>query len=358
MIRFGIVGAGWRSHFYLRVARACPDRFQVAGVVVRDTDKARGLVEKYGVTLYESIGELIESAKPAYVVTSLPWDVNPSLVKELAGLGVPVLSETPPASTLEELIDMWEVARQGARIQVAEQCWLQPHHAARLAFAHSGKIGRVTQAQVSAAHGYHGISLMRRFLGVGFENAEVTAGGFVSPIVQSPGRDGPPPKENVVESRQVVTRFDFGNRLGVLDFTDDQYFSYIRGQRLLVRGERGEIVDKSASYLLDWRTPIRVSFTRQSAGLAGNLEGNHLKGIQAGEDWLYRNPLAPGELSDDEIAVGTCLLKMAEYVDGGRPFYSLADACQDRYLDILMGQSLEQGRAVVGETQPWAEAID
>ena len=36
MYRFGIVGTGWRSLFYLRVARACPEQFEIAGVVTRE----------------------------------------------------------------------------------------------------------------------------------------------------------------------------------------------------------------------------------------------------------------------------------------------------------------------------------
>ena len=79
-----------------------------------------------------------------------------------------------------------------------------------------------------------------------------------------------------------------------------------------------------------------MTFTRHSAGVDGNLEGNYLKGIQAGGQWWYRNPLIPAELSDDEIAVAALLLRMAEYVDGGeRTPTLLAEACQDRYLDIL-----------------------
>ncbi|NOG51366.1 MAG: hypothetical protein HND48_19535 [Chloroflexi bacterium] len=33
---------------------------------------------------------------------------------------------------------------------------------------------------------------------------------------------------------------DFGEKLGVLDFVGDQYWSPIRGHRVTVRGERGE----------------------------------------------------------------------------------------------------------------------
>jgi hypothetical protein len=30
----------------------------------------------------------------------------------------------------------------------------------------------------------------------------------------------------------------------------------------------------------------------------------------AGEEWIYKNPFIPGRLTDDEIAIATCLKKM------------------------------------------------
>jgi predicted dehydrogenase len=355
MYRFGIVGTGWRSLFYLRAASACPEMFEIAGVVTRDAQRAAALAERFGTSLYTSSEELVERESPDFVVTSVPWDVNPEAVGKLVELNTPVLSETPPATTVEELEALWRLGSQGAKVQVAEQYWAQPHHAARLAFARSGKIGRVSQVQVSAAHGYHGISLLRAFLGVGFENAGITARTFTAPIVLGPNRTGPPTEEVVGDSKQTIAWLDFGDRIGVFDFAGDQYFSYIRGQRLLVRGDRGEIIDSEARYLKDFATPIRIRFQRENAGEDGNLEGNYLKGIQAGEDWIYRNPLGQVELTDDEIAVGTCLMKMGEYAAGGESFYSMAEACQDRYLDIAIQQAVDSGETVTTGSQAWAE---
>lgn len=357
MVRFGIVGSGWRVRFFLRAAQALRGQLEVAGLAARRPQRAANLASAYGFPLYRSPAELIAAQRPDFVVSSVSWSANPAIVGQLVEEGLPVLSETPPAGTVAEMHALWALQEQGARIQVAEQYWRQPHHAARLAFAHSGRLGRVSQAQVSAAHGYHGISLMRRFLGVGAELATVSARRFSSPIVRGPSRRGPPSTEKVTESNQLLAIFDFGDRLGVLDFGSDQYFSWIRGQRLLVRGERGEIIDDRAVYLQDFRTPIEVTFTRHSAGPDGNLEGNYLKGIQAGEQWWYRNPTIPAELSDDEIAVADLLLRMAEHVRGGEDAYSLAEACQDRYLDILAGQAAESGEPVRARPQPWSNAL-
>jgi len=354
MINFGIIGVGWRTEFFLRIVKACPDRFTVSGIVGRTPAKAEIMARRFDVPLYSSIEELVRIAKPAFVVTSVPPDANPGVLKLLASLGMPALSETPPAMPVEEMNELCLLVKEGAKIQVAEQYCLQPHHAARLAFAHSGKIGRVTQAQISVAHGYHGVSLIRRYLGIGFENAKITAINFKSPIIQGPGREGPPLKEEIVESEQVIAQLDFGDRLGIYDFTGSQYFANIRDPRILVRGERGEIVNDSATYLKDFLTPIRVAFTRHSAGEHGNLEGHFLKGIQAGEEWVYRNPVAPGALFDDELAMADCLLRMAEHAEGGESFYSVAEACQDRYFDMVIREALAGKRAITTSTQAWA----
>jgi hypothetical protein len=354
MIRFGIVGTGWRSEFYLRVVAACPDRFQCVGLVSRNPDRDEHPGSALGIPLYGSAEEMIDKGKPDFTVSSVTWEASPETITRLVELGQPVLSETPPGETVEELNDLYKLVKGGAKIQVAEQYHLQPHHFARIAYAQGGKLGKITQAQVSAAHGYHGISLIRRLLGVGFENAKVTGRTWTSPIVKTMARSGPDETEEIAETTQKLAMFDFGDRLGVFDFMSDQYRSHIRGQRVMVRGVRGEILQDTATYLQDHVTPISLPFLRQEAGPRGNLEGNFLKGYTIGEEWIYRNPLAPGALADDDIAVGHCMLKMADYVDGGAEFYSLAEASQDRYLDIVMEQAQESGEVVETRTQVWA----
>ncbi len=72
---------------------------------------------------------------------------------------------------------------------------------------------------------------------------------------------------------QMFAYFDFGGRLGLYNLSGGSYFSKIRVQRLLLRDERGEIVDDSAVSLADYRTPLRVTFIRHSTGSNSCLEG-------------------------------------------------------------------------------------
>ena len=248
---------------------------------------------------------------------------------------------------------LWQKLPKNARVQIAEQYPLQPLHAARLAFVASGKLGKVTEAQVSVAHGYHGTVLIRRFLGVGFEPAVIEAYDFLSSISAGRGREPGPTEEKIVPSGQVIARLQFGDKLGIYDFTGDQYFSWIRSQRLLVRGKKGEINNLDASYLSDFKTPIHVRFERQDAGQHGNLEGYHHKGYLAGEQWLYRNPHVPARLADDEIVVASCLEGMAHYLETGEDFYSLAEACQDNYLALLIDEAVKTGQPVSTARQSW-----
>ncbi|RYG23273.1 gfo/Idh/MocA family oxidoreductase, partial [bacterium] len=47
MTRFAIVGAGWRTEFFLRIAKALPDQFEVTKVLVRSDEKAKA-IESWG----------------------------------------------------------------------------------------------------------------------------------------------------------------------------------------------------------------------------------------------------------------------------------------------------------------------
>lgn len=354
---FGILGGGWRAEFYLRIAKALPEEFEVGEIWVRDEAKARDLEARWGVKATADLEGFLGRRAFSFAVLSLTRSVAGAYMERLAKLDIPVLTETPPAESLEGLLRLYErVGGLASRVQVAEQFIHQPMHAARLAVARSGLLGGVSHVQVSAGHGYHGISLIRHLLGIGFEDAEIRGEQIVSPLIQGPNRHGLPPQEVLTDSRQDLALLCFGGRTALYDFTYDQYFSRIRGHRVLIRGHRGEIEGREVRFLRDYRTPVALELRRVDAGQDGTLEGYYHEGVLCGSDWVYRNPFPGARLSDEEIAMAVCLRNMADYAHGGPSFYGLAEASQDQYLSLLMAEAIQTGRSVVSVRQPWAAA--
>jgi len=97
MTRFAIIGAGWRSEFFLRIAQECPGRFEVTSVLGRNPEKTDALGAKWSVAIAASLEDL-PATSPDFVMVSLPWATAPEMTLELSKRGVPVPSETPPAS--------------------------------------------------------------------------------------------------------------------------------------------------------------------------------------------------------------------------------------------------------------------
>ncbi|WP_250545645.1 Gfo/Idh/MocA family protein [Paenarthrobacter sp. DKR-5] len=351
---FAIVGNGWRAEFFLRVAQALPERFRVAGVVTRRAEAGEAITKRYSVPAFRSLDDVVRAGSPEFAVVSVARHAAPGLIRDVAELGLPVLTETPPAAELPELYALNRLTQYGARIQVAEQYHLQPLLAAQLRIAGSGRLGEVSLAQVSACHDYHGISLIRRLLGVGYEDAVITAKEYEFPVAAGPSRHGEAEAEATVAERQTIAQLDFGGRLGVYDWTSEQYYSLVRSRSVLVRGSRGEIRDTEVRYLQDYRTQMRHSIRRLNAGENGNLQGYYLKGLVAGDEWLYHNSFVPARLNDDELAIADLLEKMSHYAAGGPDVYSLAEASQDHYLQLMVRKAAGTGAAVRTEPQPWA----
>ena len=353
-VTFAVVGGGWRAEFYLRIAQALPERFRVGAVLVRDTAKGAVLAKRFAVPVVQTLPALA-ATHPAFVATSVGWGANPELLRELAALNLPTLSETPPAPDLPSLLALWSDLKN-APLQIAEQYPFQPLHAARLSVAAGGKIGAIRHAQVSAAHGYHGMALLRAYLQIGLEDATIRAVKVPETVAVSPGRNGDPTADGTESHNQLIAWLAFsGGAFGVFDFSGSQYFSWVRGNRVLVRGERGEIENDILRYLADVQTPIETRFMRRDTGQNGNLEGAYHAGITAGDTWAYRNPFVPARLSDDEIALATCLRRMAEYAGGGDGFYGIAEGCHDHYLGICADRAAASGDAVRTERQPWTQ---
>lgn len=341
-IRYAVIGSGWRAEFYIRIAKAVEDRFDLTGVMIRDAEKGREFGSRFGVETVTSLEELLKD-KPDFVVLAVKRGITSSYLKRLFEAGIPVLCETPPAENQEEMDRVWDdFLKYKGKIQIAEQYFLQPLYAAWYEAIRGGKLGEVQNINISALHGYHGVSMIRLFLQEGFTNCSIYGKRYRFEVTETAGREGMRfDGETFLCARDRVTlEFDDG-KAAFFDFSDPaQYHSFIRTRQLSVQGIRGEIDDLTIRYLTDKNIPVTQELNRIDLGVYNNQEWSHL-GIMLGEEFLYRSPFVNARLNDDEVAVASCLLKMGEYVETGREFYSLREALQDMYLSLKMEEAME-----------------
>jgi predicted dehydrogenase len=295
---------------------------------------------------------LDECPTPDFVVTAVPWAVTPSLVEELVERRIRVLAETPPAPDLDGLRRLWHRVGATGLVQIAEQYTRMPPHAARLALVRSGAIGDPTRADVSSTHQYHAISLIRTFLGVGRGPVEVRATRTTAPLADPLTRAGWNDPVEIKPATTTIATLQFGDGLGVYDFTDNQWHNQLLMRRLLVRGTTGELRDDEVVRLVADRTIVRTPIVRRQTGYDLDLDGFDTDHITFGSDVLYRNPYQGQRWNDEEIAIATLLEDTAAWVGGGPEPYPLADGIHDHRVALAIDEAVQGGTAQVID-EPW-----
>jgi predicted dehydrogenase len=354
---FAVVGTGWRASVFLRMAYLMPDRFRVSGVVGR-REESRQLVEQtWDVPSHATLDDLLRAGRPDFVILSVPWPVTPELVRQLVEEGVPVLAETPPAPDLDGLHALWGAVGRADLVQVAEQYFLMPLHAARLAIVRDGLIGTPSSVLVSSTHLYHAVSLMRLFLEVDVgATTRVSAQTFASALVDPITPEGWTHDRAEKKAETVLAALDFGDgRMGRYDFTDNQWWNPLRPDHLLVRGSAGEIADEVVVRMADEVTPVTSKIERATTGVGMNYEGLDLTHLSLDGRVVFRNEFEGARLSDDDIGVAVLLDRMGAWVRGqGAGPYPLRQACEDHALGLAIEEAAASGGTVVVDAQPWA----
>src|SRR5579875_683319 len=355
---FAIVGSGWRSEFFVRLAQMLPEELTLVAGVVRRPEAAEEVAKRWSVPTYLSVDEMVAKQHPTFVITSVPRGVNPEIISTLVASRTPVLSETPPASDLDGMRRLWADVGSSGLVQVAEQYLLLPGHATRLALVRQGAIGQCTSVQVSSTHDYHAVSMMRGFLGLlgaGAGPVRVQAGRFEAPMADPLHRDGWTDDDTVKPTETLIGLIDFGDgRSGVYDFTDNQWHNQLRHRRIVVRGSLGEIADDQVVRLAGPRAIVRSPLVRAQLGQDLNLDGHDTEHISFEGAIVYRNPFLGLRLMDEEIAIAGILTATGDWArEAGPAPYPLAEACQDHLVALAVERAADgDGRAGTG-VEPW-----
>jgi hypothetical protein len=131
----------------------------------------------------------------------------------------------------------------------------------------------------------------------------------------------------------------------------------VHRHHVIVRGRDGELADETLQLVHGAHDTVTIPLNREMTGVGGNMAGNHVRAVTAGDRWWWRNPLPGARFFDDEIAVATTMELMARHVAGGPPFYGVADAAQDHYLGMAMHEAAAGDGQVRTVLQPWADQL-
>lgn len=346
-IRFAVAGTGWRSLFYVRIAKWLPEQFELTGVLCRTKDRARKYAGEHGVKTFHTLDALLET-QPEFVVSCVSKAGMADMAMQLMERGMPVLSETPYAVDVETLDRLCAVQREtGVLMDLAEQYFLYPTHLARHAVIEKGLLGEVSSCWLSMMHDYHGISMLRRYLGEEHGEVVISARKTKAPIVMTGDRSGYLTQGDIGEEIRTFVQFDYANgKLGLYDFSGTQYHSAIRSNHVRILGARGEIFDNTVRYLTPDNRPMQEDLVLHRDVITGTI-----KSIDFAGECVFRNPFpADVPMNEDESAVAQMLLRMAGAVRGGERHYPLSYGLTDTLFAILMHEAADQGKTIAAQT--------
>lgn len=318
-----VIGSGWRAETWLKIINRLPD-FKTEALVCRNPQKAVVFSEKFGVSTVASISDALGKSFDFALVCVSKGD-NAAVSESLLRSGVPVLCETPAGVTDEERKRLY--LYDGSNFQFAEQYPLRPRYIAMNALVEKNYFGKLHTISLSCCHAYHAVALMRAFLKTGEELPEAHVLSLSDVYTETDGRTGRKPPETLSHERRVAL-LKFGDKTAFYDFSHGQYFSRIRGERLLLQGTDGEMSNGEG-----WRVnngeELPISLRCRYSGQGNSLAAPDLVEISCDGEILFKNPYFGCRLSEEEIAMASCLTAFADGLKSGIPFYSARQAAID-----------------------------
>lgn len=145
-VGFGIVGAGLIAPFHLN---AIKDSAGGKGVGIFDVnqEKAREMAEQFDLKVYSSLEEMLADSSVDVVCVATPNHLHKDIVIESAKAGKHVLTEKPPAMTLEETDEMIQACENSnVKFGCFVQCRIRKAIQAIKDAIDSGRFGKLLRA--------------------------------------------------------------------------------------------------------------------------------------------------------------------------------------------------------------------
>ena len=363
-IRVAIIGTAARSDYLFGpILRALPELVELVAVWGRSDDSARRLGESLGVPHYTDLERLVRETAPRIGIVSVAKPANGQVGLMAVEAGLHVLLETPIADDLGEADAIIEAAEaRGLKIEIAEQFHRRPQETIKLALLASGLFGRVHSSfNDFAGHGYHGVSVMRSYLGFDAVPVQVTGAIRDYSLAAHWSRLRDTRGERIETQEHGIVEFA-GGQIGIFHWTSVGYDSALRwwrSSRFLAERGMGisvgagiEVQEQLTLLAPDGEAPRAVTIERR---LERNDGGALLAMVaHTGDPALpivrWENPFRPHKKGhgvqwhDDEIGVAGCLLSLVEAVrDGSEPSYGPRQGRMDQEIVLALRRSSDEG---------------
>jgi predicted dehydrogenase len=363
-MRVAIIGTAKRSDYlYGPLIKALPDEVELVSLWGRHTDSVEELGKSLGVPTYTDMDKLVRETAPEIGVVSVNYHANGEVGLMAVQAGLHVLMETPIAHRLSEADAIIAAARERSlKIEIAEQFHRRPLEQVKLKLIASGLFGRVhTAFNDFAGHGYHGVSVLRSYLG--FDAKPHQVHGIVRHYDLAPhwARLSGTRGMRTETQEHGIIEFESG-QIGIFHWTDVGYDSPLRwwrsGRFLAEKGMGitvgvGLDVEERLSLISPGgEAPRFITIERRWE----RIDGGALVAMVAhtGDPDLpivqWDNPFRPAvqghgaQWHDDEIGVAGCLLSLVGAVrNGTEPTYGAYQGRLDQELILALRMSALQG---------------
>jgi predicted dehydrogenase len=378
-IRVAIVGTARRaSYMYGPILKALPEQVELVAVWGRSADSARRLGESLGVPWYTALDKLIRETAPQIGVVCVAYNANGQVGLMAVEHSLNVLLETPIAHKLSEADAIIAAAEErGLKIEVAEQFHRRPVEQIKLKLIASGLFGRVCASfNDFAGHGYHGVSVMRSYLGFDAKPIQVTGAVRQYDLAPHWSRLAETRGPRTETQEHGLIEFE-GGQMGVFHWTSVGYDSALRwwrSSRFLAEKGMGLTVGVGLE-AQEWLTllapggeaPRFITLERRWERNDGGALVAMVAHTGDPDQPIVRwdNPFRPAvkghgvQWHDDEIGVAGCLMSLVDAVrDDIEPTYGPWQARLDQELILAIRQSsLEGGRSVKLPLDPTMQKV-
>jgi predicted dehydrogenase len=378
-MRVAIIGTAKRSDYlYGPLLQALPEEVELVSVWGRHTDSAERLGESLGVPAYMDLEKLVRETAPEIGIVSVNYHANGEVGLMAVQAGLHVLLETPIAHKLSEANAIIAAAQErGLKVEIAEQFHRRPLEQLKLKLIASGLFGRVYSAfNDFAGHGYHGVSVLRSYLG--FEAKPLQVTGAVRKYELAPHWARLSGTRGTRTETQEHGMIEFeGGQIGIFHWTDVGYDSPLRwwrSSRFLAEKGMGittgvglDVEERLSLISPGGEAPHFITIERRWE----RNDGGALIAMVAhtGDPDLpivqWDNPFRPAvqghgrQWHDDEIGVAGCLLSLVDAVrNGTEPTYGPYQGRLDQELILALRTSaLEGGQPIKLPLDPKAQTI-